>query len=108
MAKNNPDIQTENMGKKGFVDNKQTAKDMLRLSAVQTAQLTMNDTASFLRNNHMIYTAGISSVVKALLDGNEKAHESFALLNNMLSESQQHFERMVKNTNALMGKNEES
>jgi hypothetical protein len=107
MSKNNPDSQTENMGKKGFTGNKQTAEDILRLSAVQTAQLTMNDTASFLRHNHMIYTAGISSVVNALLDGNERAHESFALLNTMLSESRQHFELMVKNTNALMGEKEE-
>ncbi len=102
MSKNNPEIQNLSKEANAFDFNKQSAKDMLSLATVQTAQIALDDTAAFLRNNHMIYTAGIASVVRALIDGNEKAHESFALLNDMLSKSEKHFDHMVQSTNELM------
>lgn len=45
--------------------------DIAYLLAIKNMQAITHDTETFLRNNHMVYTASVSSAMKKMIEGDD-------------------------------------
>ena len=74
--------------------NPQTIAEMAYLSTVPIIQSVLQDTGTFIRNNHIVYTAAASLAVKRLSEGDESAEKILQTMEKLMNYNETYLRTM--------------
>ena len=76
--------------------------DVAGLVAVQQAQMILQDAATFLRNNHMVYTASLARAMREIADGNQAGQELLKSLESVLKANDVYLKNAIASCGQLV------
>lgn len=77
------------------VDGQPQMEGMAYLCALQSTQVILQDASAFLRNNHMVYTSGITLAIERLAQGDEAGALLLRSMKEILNHNEQYLEKIV-------------